>query len=1019
MPLTHCKRSGADMEGGVHSAVAAQLVRGDFMPVETLWFIALIATTLGIFIFFLARMVVGYHATERAHTESSEVERVAGEYIKFDVALNSMSQGLVMFDAAERLLLWNQSYLDLSGLPAAFMTPERTLTELLSARRVIGTLSLDIEHYITDIRNTVARGEPKTIIFETPTGRCNKVITVPMPAGGWLATYEDVTEQVKVKRIVENRTMQLNAAIANMPQGLCMFDKDQRLIVCNKQYAKLYGLGPELSEPGTPLRAILKKWGSSVTAPEKLESYVNDRISKVKHREQYQLVNHLPDGRHIAVVHKPMPGGGWVSTHEDVTDARRREESFRLLFENSPMAMWVMDCRTLKFLAVNEAVVSRYGYSREEFMTMSVPDLRDPAEREAFAAYLRDMPESHTIEGRRGGKHRKSDGTVIDVEVHSRPFTYNGQPARISVIQDITRQKQAADELLRTKKFLDAVIEHVPIPIVVRDVAGLGEDTRNARFHLFNRAYEELTGDTRERLIGKTADELYSPDRAEMIVRSDNEAIRGGQVVEVGEHTITTARNETRLLTAKKTLVRDIDGQPQYLLSVLDDVTERRRTEQRIAYLAHNDSLTGLPNRATFVDYLDATLAKAKGSGESFTILCIDLDRFKEVNDIYGHLVGDDLLREAARRFHEVAGSQFVARVGGDEFTLIAIGGDQPHSAKALGERLLAAFEVAFEIDGQRLQLGLSIGSAVYPADGDNATALIANADAALFQAKAEARGTMRMFDARIGARLHERRELQFALQAAMSRNEFFLHYQPQVKLTDGEITGFEALVRWQSPARGQIAPGEFIPIAEETGLIVPLGDWILREACREAASWPRPLKIAVNISPIQFRTGDLVAKVHLILLETGLAPNRLELEITEGVLIDDFQRAVTILRQLKSLGVQIAMDDFGKGYSSLSYLHSFGFDKIKIDRSFIGDIESSHHSMAIVRAIIMLGHSLEVPVLAEGVETESQRMLLAQEGCDEVQGYLTGRPLLAQAYAGVVGWKPEATPDMATPRRA
>jgi predicted signal transduction protein with EAL and GGDEF domain len=341
---------------------------------------------------------------------------------------------------------------------------------------------------------------------------------------------------------------------------------------------------------------------------------------------------------------------------------------------------------------------------------------------------------------------------------------------------------------------------------------------------------------------------------------------------------------------------------------------------------------------------------------------------------------------------------------------LIMTQGPQPQSALALGERLLAAFKPAFEVAGQQLQIGLTIGGAIYPADGDNAMTLIANADAALYQAKAEARGSLRLFDARLGARLHERRDLQTDLQAAIAHNEFVLHYQPQLKTVTGEITGFESLVRWQCPKRGLVPPGSFISIAEETGLIVPLGDWILREACREAASWPNPLKVAVNISPIQFHTGDLAAQVHMILLETGLAPNRLELEITEGVLIDDFQSAIAILRKLKSLGVSIAMDDFGKGYSSLSYLHSFGFDKIKIDRSFIGDLEQNHHSMAIVRAIISLGHSLDVPVLAEGVETEGQRLFLAQEGCDDVQGYLTGRPLPIEAYADAVGRAASAT---------
>ena len=277
-----------------------------------------------------------------------------------------------------------------------------------------------------------------------------------------------------------------------------------------------------------------------------------------------------------------------------------------------------------------------------------------------------------------------------------------------------------------------------------------------------------------------------------------------------------------------------------------------------------------------------------------------------------------------------------------------------------------------------------------------------ARADQSLYRAKAELRGSVQFFEAAMGARLRERRDLQNDLQSAAARGELFLHYQPQKKMA-GETIGFEALVRWQCPKRGMVAPGVFIPIAEESDLILAVGEWVLREACREAATWPQPLTIAVNISPIQFRHGNLSRLVHTILLETGLAPARLELEITEGVLIDDFSRAVSILRQLKSLGVKIAMDDFGSGYSSLSYLHAFCFDKIKIDRAFVGDLEHNRHSMAIVRAVIGLGHNLDVPIMAEGVETEAQHAFLVREGCDEVQGYLTGRPLPIEDYAELI----------------
>lgn len=936
----------------------------------------------------------------------------------FDIALRNMSQGLVMFDANSRVILWNQRYLAISGVSEAIMRRRPTFRDILIERRNAGTFEAEIDSYIADQAASVAKGEISSFVREDPNDRFCHVVIAPMPGGGWVATHEDITEQMTAKQVIEGQRIQLDAAISNMPQGLCMFDKDQRLIVCNRQYADIYGMPEELKKPGTSLSTILRHSGHLAYDAETIDAYVEDRASKAKQGKAYQLVNRLKDGRVISVVHRAMPDGGWVSTHEDVTEAKHREESFRLLFDGSPMAMWVMDRETLRFLAVNEAVIERYGYSHEQFMTMTVPELRAPEERSAFAEYLRSMPVQRQMQGR-NAKHYKADGSAIDIEVYSRPFSYDGRPAWLVVVHDITRSKIAADELSRTRKFLDAVIENVPVPLIVRDVTGLGDDVRGARFNLFNRAYEKLTGDDRSALIGKTVDELYAKARADMVVAADSEALAGNGVVEIPEHTIETNASGPRRVVGKKAVIRDDDGRPEYLLTVLDDVTERRLAEARIAYLARTDSLTGLPNRATFVEALDQALAQAGKSGKPFAILCADLDRFKEANDVYGHLVGDELLREAARRLDAAAGGQFLARVGGDEFTLVASDCGDAAGAIALSEKLLTAFHAPFQVgDGQRLSLGLSVGGAIYPADGKDATTLIANADAALYQAKAESRGALRLFDAELAAQLHNRREIQMDLHDAIARDEFFLHYQPQEKVPSGEITGFESLVRWRCPSRGVVAPGDFISIAEESGLIVPLGNWILREACREAASWPKPLKIAVNISPIQFHAGDLAAQVHLILLETGLAPSRLELEITEGVMIDDFPRAVSILRKLKALGVQIAMDDFGSGYSSLSYLHSFAFDKIKIDRAFIGGIENNHHSMAIVRAIVMLGHSLGVPVLAEGVETQAQRRILADEGCDGAQGYLLGKPQPIASYAAMVGRGSEpldANPDEKT----
>jgi diguanylate cyclase (GGDEF)-like protein/PAS domain S-box-containing protein len=605
-------------------------------------------------------------------------------------------------------------------------------------------------------------------------------------------------------------------------------------------------------------------------------------------------------------------------------------------------------------------------------------------------ALLHDrIPSSKTLE--------LADGRVIAVS--SEPMAAGGW---VVTHADITERQRAVKELERTRNFLDTVLENVPATIIVKDA-------RDLRFLLLNRASEEFLGVSRENILGKTARDLFPLREAEEMEARDRSLLAEGKRKVFSVRPVETPGNGRRMVTSTRLAIAGEDGAPQYLVNVLQDVTEYKRAEARIAHMAHFDGLTDLPNRAAFNECLATTLERAAREKDRFALLSLDLDRFKEVNDVFGHAVGDKLLRQIAERLANAAGESFLARLGGDEFAVIAGGAAQPAGGAALAERLMAALTEEFAVEDHRLHVGLSIGVAIYPADGADVASLMANADAALYRAKTEGRASIRFFAAEMDHRLRERRALVHDLHSAVERGELKLYYQPQARI-DGEITGFEALVRWMHPTRGLIPPDMFIPAAEESGLILSIGEWVLREAAREAASWPKPLNIGVNLSPVQFRHGDLPGLVHAVLIETGLAPGRLELEITESVLIDDFSRGVSILRRLKLLGVHIAMDDFGTGYSSLQNLQAFAFDRIKIDRSFISSLESNRQSATIVRAVIGLGRGLALPVIAEGVETADQLSFLSAESCDEVQGYLVGKPLPIAAYAEAVGR--EAEPD-------
>jgi diguanylate cyclase (GGDEF)-like protein len=554
-----------------------------------------------------------------------------------------------------------------------------------------------------------------------------------------LAAATDALE--RSKRSLEQTNVLFDTALKNMAHGLCMFDAHQRLVVCNGRYGEMYGLAPELTKPGTTLRAILQARVAIGCCPQDAEHYVEERLEEVAKSKPYYSVNELRDGRIFAISHQPMLDGGWVAIH-----------------------------------------------------------------------------------------------------------------------QDITAQKQA---------------------------------------------------------------------------------------------------------------------------------------ETQIAYLARHDVLTDLSNRAVLREKMVDSLARLRRGGRAFNLFMLDLDIFKAVNDSLGHPVGDELLKVVAHRLVAcLRETDTVARLGGDEFAIMAaVEADQREEAVATANRLLEAVSAPYVFDDHRLDISTSIGIALAPEHGTDVDQLIKSADLALYKAKLGGRNTYRLFEAAMGADADARRALEIDLRNALTRCEFELHYHPIVDIRTNEIANVEALIRWRHPERGAIAPADFIPLAEESGLINPIGEWVLQRACADAAGWPPQLKVAANLSPVQFRRGNLVDTISRILTESGLSPDRLMLEITESVLMQGSTENFETLHQLRKLGISIVLDDFGTGYSSLSYLRLFPFDQIKIDRSFVSELSSNADCAAIVSAVASLGRSLHIDTVAEGVETEEQLVLAHAAGCTHVQGFLFGRP--------------------------
>ena len=641
------------------------------------------------------------------------------------------------------------------------------------------------------------------------------------------------------------------------------------------------------------------------------------------------------------------------------------------------------------------------GYLADEIVGQHYSLFYSDAERAAGLPGLNLEQARNTGRFEEVGSRLRKDGSAFHAHVViDAVYDDTGQLVGFAkVTRDISERHQQEQELLQAKElaeqysqemaklsqFLDSVIANIPASVIVQDL-------ESQRILLANQQAERLFGGPQRSMIGQLPGACLAPAAAEFL---EQQLARGARSTKghAAETRVDTARGP-RTLRSRTLLSQNREGQADYVLFVAEDATEELAAHAQIHHMAHHDALTGLPNRTLFNERLRQALVRGSEHDKLTAALCLDLDNFKNINDSLGHAFGDKLLRALGKRLRrELREHDTLARLGGDEFAVVLTGLDGRDAACNTAQRLINAIYPPFQIEGHQFSVGVSIGIAIAPDDNDQAEQLLGYADMALYEAKRNGRNRYECFDVELDVAARQRRLVETDLRTALHLGQLQLHYQPVVDQQTSSVTGYEALLRWEHPTRGMVMPMDFIPIAEETGLIHELGTRALNLACQEAASWDSEQTVSVNLSAVQFKNGNLVHIVALALADSGLAPQRLELEITESVLLGNSEENVRTLRALKDLGVSISLDDFGTGYSSLGYLRSFPFDRIKIDKSFVHDMCDSREAMSIIRAITDLSNSLMIKTTAEGVESEEQMRRLAAEGCSHFQGYLYGRP--------------------------
>ena len=841
---------------------------------------------------------------------------------------------------------------------------------------------------------------------------------------------------------LEARALRYETMIEDIPQGVCLFDAEERLQQCNRRYAEIYRLSPEHVRPGATLREIAERRVAAGTCSTAAVDYVALTTLINSNAASKTWLTELKDGRTIQICLQPVTGGGWVMTHEDITEfmsnrgLANERISLQTLIDWVPDCLWVKDLES-RFVIANKTVASGWGRTRtSDMIGLTDADFFSPEVAQNIRSVEQEILrtgqpiiETEELNIHSSGAKKWHSSTKVALRNDRNEIT-----GLVGITRDITARKLA--DLLRDGQA--QILEMIAMSAPLED----------ALDHLMRLVESQLTGIFGSvLLLDESGTHLWhaaAPSLAETYTKASDGACIGPtagscgaalhrrKTVVVADIMLDPLWEEYRDLAAAHGLrscwstpilshqdavlgtfamysatVREPTETETRLIDVATRIAgiaiERKRAEDRIHFMASHDALTGLPNRTLLRDRLSQAILHAQRYDRWVTVTFIDLDNFKIVNDSLGHSAGDELLKTVARRMVDcVRATDTVVRLGGDEFVVLFL--DQPKSddgISAIIQKLRAAIAEPVFFQGHEFRVTSSMGIAKYPDDGMDADSLIANADAAMYRAKEIGRDRFQFYTQELNIKVHEKFLLHEELRGALARSEFVLFYQPQVDLRSGGVFAVEALIRWKHPTLGMVQPAAFIPIAEETGLIVPIGDWVLREACRQSKAWqdaglPR-LSVCVNVSARQFRERNLVARVVEALKDSGLSARYLELELTESLIMQDVDLAISTMKELQGLGVQLSIDDFGTGYSSLSALRAFPVTRLKIDKSFIDHLSSNESDRAIASAVISLGQKLSLRVIAEGVETDEQVAFLRDNNCDEIQGYHFSKPIPAR----------------------